>query len=142
EGTRYTLPFSHWEGRQLAARWPCGQVHIGKEAAWGRVPEWSDAALVHFSCHGSGYAHFAPLSHLRLADDLLLAHDVLYRLPPLKRGAVVILNGCETGSRDTRAVDEGMGLMSAFLLRGASLVMSTLWPIDDAVAAEVVLTFL
>jgi CHAT domain-containing protein/tetratricopeptide (TPR) repeat protein len=141
EGTRCTLPFSHWEGRQLQARWPDMQIHIGREATWERATAWGDAALVHFSCHGSGHPRFSPLSHLRLADDLLLAHDVLYRLPPLRRGAVVVLNGCETGFRDERAVDESMGLMTAFLLRGAGLVYATAWPVEDPLAAEMVLAF-
>src|SRR5207302_10600372 len=92
--------------------------------------------------HGSGHAAFAPLSHLRLADDLLLAHDVLYRLPPLRPGALVVLNGCETGFRDLRAVDESMGLMTAFLLRGAGLVYATAWPVEGPLAAEMVLAFL
>jgi CHAT domain-containing protein len=142
EGTRHTLPFSQWEGWQIQPRWPDTRLHIGRAGTWEQATQWSDAALVHFSCHGSGYPRFAPLAHLRLADDLLLAHDVLYRLPPLRPGAVVVLNGCETGIRDLRAVDESMGLMTAFLLRGASLVYATAWPVDDPLAAEMVLAFL
>jgi CHAT domain-containing protein/tetratricopeptide (TPR) repeat protein len=141
EGTRHTLPFSQWEGWQLQERWPDMQVHIGKAATWREAMPWNDAALVHFSCHGSGHPDFSPLAHLRLADDLLLAHDVLYRLPPLRPGAVVVLNGCETGFRDLRAVDESMGLMTAFLLRGAGLVYATAWPVEDPLAAEMVLAF-
>ena len=142
EGTRHTLPFSQWEGRQLQPRYPDARLHVGKTGTWERAAEWDDAALVHFSCHGSGHPGFAPLSHLRLADDLLLAHDVLYRTPPLRPGALVVLNGCQTGAHDLRAVDEGMGLMTAFLLRGAGLVCSTGWPVQDPVAAEMVLAFL
>lgn len=35
-----------------------------------------------------------------------------------------------------------MGLMTAFLLRGAGLVLSTMWSVDDHCAAEVVTGFL
>ena len=39
-------------------------------------------------------------------------------------------------------MDEALGLMSAFLLRGASLVLATKWGVDDLCAAEMVVTFL
>ena len=41
----------------------------------------------------------AVVSHLRLADDLLLMHDIVHGLPPLADGALAILNGCQTGVR-------------------------------------------
>jgi CHAT domain-containing protein len=136
-----TLPFSDWEGSILKDRF-AGQFYRGSEATFARTDIWEDAAVLHFSCHGLGSASFAPLSHLRLADDLLLAHDVIYRRPPLRDGSLVILNGCETAVRDDRALDEGMGLMTAFLLRGASLVLATQWSILDDCAAAMVLTFM
>jgi CHAT domain-containing protein len=54
----------------------------------------------------------------------------------------VVLNGCQTGVRDWRAVDEGMGLMSAFLVRGAALILATQWRVHDYCAAEIVTSFL
>jgi CHAT domain-containing protein len=143
QGTEHTLPFSGWEGRELQRRLSetAGQFYTGHQAIFERTAGWSDAGLLHFGCHGFGDPSFAPRSHLRLADDLLLAHDVVYRRPPLRDGALVILNGCQTAVRDWRAVDEGMGLMSAFLLRGASLVLATQWSVHDHCAAEMVLTF-
>jgi tetratricopeptide (TPR) repeat protein/CHAT domain-containing protein len=142
-GTKDSLPFADWEGQTLRQQLgaAAGSFHAGSAATFAATGVWSDAGLVHFSCHGFGEPSFAPLSHLRLADDLLLAHDVLYRRPPLRDGSLVILNGCETAERDWRAVDEGMGLMTAFLLRGASLVLATQWSVVDACAAEMVLTF-
>src|SRR5262249_32652732 len=118
-----------------------GKFHRGPDATFTRTADWGDAALVHFSCHGHGDMRFAPLSRLCLADDLLLAHDVVYRRPPLRDGSLVILNGCQTSVRDWRAADEGMGLMTTFLLRGAGLVLATQWSVLDAIAAEMTLTF-
>jgi len=143
--TDATLPFSEWEATQLSARLPLTRLRqaIGpKEATFAATGGWDDADLVHFTCHGVGDENFAPLSHLRLADDLLLAHDVIYRRKPLREGALVVLNGCQTGVRDARAVEEGMGLMTAFLLRGASLVLATRWSVSDLYAAELVTAFL
>jgi CHAT domain-containing protein len=76
-----------------------------------------------------------------MADDLLLAHDVVYRRPPLRDGALVVLNGCQTGVPDIRAVNESLGLMTAFLVRGASSVLSTQWCVEDLCAAEMSLKF-
>src|SRR3954447_18725042 len=102
---------------------PRHDVWTGREATYEKVVAWKDASLVHLSCHGFADLERAVMSHLRLADDVLLMNDIVYGLPPLADGAMAILNGCQTGLRDLRAVDEALGLMSAFLLRGASLVL-------------------
>jgi hypothetical protein len=46
-----------------------------------------------------------------------------------------------TSVRCWRAVDEGLGLMNAFLLRGAGLVLATQWSVVDACANQMLLTF-
>jgi tetratricopeptide (TPR) repeat protein/CHAT domain-containing protein len=137
-----TLPFSEYEGEQLRRRYGSnGRFYLGEEGTFARTADWTDAGIVHFSCHGYGDLSFAPLSFLELHDDWLLAHDVVYRRPALQDGALVLLNGCQTSVRDWRAVDEGMGLMSAFLLRGAGLVLATQWSVVDACANQMLLTF-
>jgi CHAT domain-containing protein len=142
-GTEHTLPFAHWEGQELrrALVVPPDRFFLGASGRFAATDQWGDCGFVHFSCHGSGDQHFAPRSHLRLADDLLLAHDVLHRKPELRKGAVVVLNGCQTSVPDWRAINEGMGLMTAFLLRGAGVVLSTQWSVLDMCAADMVLTF-
>jgi CHAT domain-containing protein len=151
-GTRHSLPFSEWEGYQIEQRCGHGEpgafatgrgiFRRGEQATFESTNHWGKAGLVHFSCHGLGHPQFAPLSHLRLADDLLLAHDVVYRRPTLRDGALVVLGGCQTAVRDNRAFNESMGLMTAFLLRGAGLVFATQWSVVDGCAAEMVLAFL
>jgi CHAT domain-containing protein len=81
------------------------------------------------------------VSRLFLAGDCLLAHDVIYRRDPLEPGCVVVLSACQTGIKDRRAVDEGLGLMTAFLLRGAGLVLATQWNVADHFAARTVDAF-
>ena len=141
-GTPRTLPFADWEATELAARFPGGRFFAGPAATADRADGWADVDLVHFGCHGTGEPAFAGLSRLYLAGgDCLLAHDVLYRRDPHKPGAVVLLNGCQTGVKDGRAVDESMGLMTSFLLRGAGVVMATQWHIGDDFAARAVTGF-
>jgi tetratricopeptide (TPR) repeat protein/CHAT domain-containing protein len=142
-GTRHSLPMSEAEGRQMQKLFavPPERCFFGAEATCAATAHWGDCGLVHYTGHGLGDANFGSLSHLRLADDLLLAHDVLYRAPALRSGAVVLLNGCETAVHDWRAVSESMGLMSAFLNRGAASVFCTQWSVYDMCAAPMALTF-
>ena len=118
-----------------------GRFYFGPDATDTAADGWGQCGTVHFSCHGAADERFAPFSRLYLRDEVLMAHDVAFRRPPLRTGALVLLNGCETGVKDWRAVDEGMGLMSAFLLRGAGLVASTMWSVLDGCAALMVLDF-
>jgi CHAT domain-containing protein/tetratricopeptide (TPR) repeat protein len=140
-GTTRTLPWSEWESSRLRAAIPEGAYYCGLDARLDKTYTWGNASLVHFSCHGVGDAQCSARSHVRLADDVLLAHDVAYRRPPLRKGAVVVLNGCQTGRLDVRAVNEGMGLASAFLRRQAGLVLATQWSVVDPCAATIVLSF-
>jgi len=138
-----TLPFSEWEGHHLKRTLPQeANLHIRAQAATKPTHEWQDDSIVHFSCHGSGQHGFAPLSSLRLSDDMLFAHDVAYRRPPLRQGSLVVLNGCQTSVRDWRAAEEGLGLHSAFLSRGAALTLATQWSVDDLCAAVFTTTFM
>lgn len=101
---------------------------------------WAGTTVAHFSCHGSR-GERAFLSRLHLRDRALLAHDVLYRLDPLPQGSSVILNACETGGKDLRAMDEAMGLTLAFLQSGASEVLSMHYSVDDLLAAVMAKTY-
>jgi CHAT domain-containing protein/tetratricopeptide (TPR) repeat protein len=56
--------------------------------------------------------------------------------PPLKEGAVVFLNACETAMIGTRLVaDEHLGFPAAFLRSGANFVSASLWVADDLATA-------
>ena len=143
-GSPQTLPFSDWEAKTIRRSFPDrpGRYYIGPDASVERTRDWGSASILHFSCHGTGDEDQAAISRLFLADDVLLAHDVLHRRPPLSEGSLVILNGCETGRSDFRSLDDAMGMMTTFLLRGAGLVLSTMWSVDDHCAAEMVACFL
>jgi hypothetical protein len=88
----------------------------------------------------SGHASSSPAnwgdSHLRLQDTTIDAETVLraWRLAP---GAVVTLAGCETALDVSAGLDsdEYCGLDLAIRVAGAMATVSTMWAVDDAVAA-------
>jgi tetratricopeptide (TPR) repeat protein/CHAT domain-containing protein len=151
-GTSNTLPFSEWEGYLAKKRLgiPPERLAIfkGREegdpsrAGFEAATAWGGRHIVHYSCHGSGEPQFSLVAHLRLAGDVLLAHDVLYRCRDVEPGALIVLNGCETYEKDYRAVDEGLGLASMFLAKGAGLVLGTMWSVADYAGAAIVTKFL
>jgi CHAT domain-containing protein len=142
-GSERTLPFSEWEADRVRRNLESTQhdVWVGPAATVARAASWGEASIAHFCCHGGGDPVFAPLSHLVLADDVLLAHDVTHRVPPTSTGTLVLLSGCQTGMRDWRLPDQNMGLMGSFLLRGAGLVLSSPRNVDDLCSALMVSSF-
>ncbi|HEY1189101.1 MAG TPA: CHAT domain-containing tetratricopeptide repeat protein, partial [Gemmata sp.] len=141
-GTSTTLPFAEWEAAHLGNTFAgSGNRFFARDRATVAAADWAGADFLHFGCHGTGDPAFAGASRLFLAGDCLLAHDVIYRRPALAPGCTVVLNGCQTGVKDRRAVDEGLGLMTAFLLRGAGIVLATQWNVPDHFAARVVTAF-
>jgi len=46
-------------------------------------------------------------------------------------GALVVMTGCATGSGEAQAGAGLLGLTRAWLLAGASTVISTTWPVED-----------
>ncbi len=143
QNTPHALPFSEWEAERLRASFNgSSRVFTGREASVPTLEKhWDGTSLAYFSCHGSNGGGQAFLAHLQLSDGALLAHDIAYRLSPLPQGSGVVLNGCETGAKDIRALDEAMGLTTAFLLRGASVVLSTHYSVIDIVASLLMDTF-
>jgi len=135
-GSRMTLPFAEWEAgllsRHDAGRW---DLHAGPEASAARLEGWDRYSVIHLSAHAVGEVRYGWRSHVLLADDVLMAHDILSRRPPLRPGSLVLLSGCRTACRDRDDPDEGMGLPAAFLARGAGLVLCSMWPVDDLCAA-------
>ena len=139
------LPGSDWEGRVVRRSLRLGSNHRlvrGSRATFGRSTDWADCHVVHFACHGISVNGLALMSHLRLAKQLLLAHDVLFVCPPVPRGAVVVLNACASAVSDTRSIDQSFGLPATFLARGAGMVLSTMCPVSDQTSAVIAAEFL
>jgi CHAT domain-containing protein len=47
-------------------------------------------------------------------------------------GALVVMTGCATGTGDARSGAGLLGLTRAWLMAGASGVLSTAWPVEDS----------
>ena len=66
------------------------------------------------------------------ADTLITLHDILRGDMPIRPGAVVVADACETGSvQPDMIVDEMFGFPAAFIAFGASSVVSTFWAVSD-----------
>ncbi|MBK9387686.1 MAG: CHAT domain-containing protein [Planctomycetes bacterium] len=88
-------------------------------------------SLAHFAVHGVVDPLFPSSSGLALEDGFLWPEDVLAlpRVPPL-----VVLNACSSGGGERSSAEGVIGVARAFLQRGASAVVATLWDVDDAAA--------
>jgi CHAT domain-containing protein/tetratricopeptide (TPR) repeat protein len=100
----------------------------------GRLP---DCWVAHLACHGTSDVFDPQATRLLLSDgDLTL--ERLLQLPEL-RARLVVLSACQSGHVEIRDIsDEMLGMPLALLQAGAGTVVSTLWPIDDRVAAMLV----
>ncbi|MBL8901333.1 MAG: CHAT domain-containing protein [Planctomycetes bacterium] len=88
-------------------------------------------SLAHFAVHGVVDPLFPSSSGLALEDGFLWPEDVLAlrRVPPL-----VVLNACSSGGGERSSAEGVIGVARAFVQRGASSVVATLWDVDDAAA--------
>lgn len=140
------LPASATEVRRFAELHP-GSTHIGDDATESRLREALESGmLVHAAAHGVMNARNPLFSRLVLHpggrgsddDGVLQVHEMLdlRSVSPL-----VFLSACETGAGSawTSSVtggEEYAALSQAILAAGARGVVGTLWPVEDAAAAD------
>ncbi|WP_194916627.1 CHAT domain-containing protein [Catenulispora rubra] len=97
--------------------------------------------VAHFACHGRVDRGNPLRSHLVLADydvrPLTVADISTLRLS----GGLAFLSACDTATTAERLADESVQLTSAFHLAGYRHVVGALWPIDDALAADLAAEF-
>ena len=112
-------------------------------AGEGRVVErrTDDHELVErrleYGAHGTLWGHYRQ-NRLDCLAELWSAGDMLVE-PALADCGFVFLSACESGAAGlTTDIDEYMGIPSALLLAGIPTVVSTLWPVSDAVTVIVV----
>jgi CHAT domain-containing protein/tetratricopeptide (TPR) repeat protein len=94
--------------------------------------------VLHFACHAQFRSDNPLFSSLRLGDGWFTAADA-YALK-LNCG-LVTLSACETGMNTVAPGDELMGLTRGFFSAGSPTVMMSLWTIDDAATAELMVQF-
>lgn len=131
ESTR--LPHAAQEARFVADLFGGERAFIGKRATIETLRAHAgDADVIHLACHAQFRSDNPRFSALHLHDGVLTV-DLVERLGLAP--ATVVLSGCETGLADAGSGDEMVGLVRAFLIAGASRVLASLWPVDDAVTA-------
>ena len=98
------------------------------------------ATHVHLACHASARFFDPQLSAaISLSDGEVSALEIARHQVPAR---LVVASACETGVlQGYDAIDESLGLASAFIAAGAAGVVSTLWAVDDFAAALIVSKF-
>lgn len=127
------LPHAAAEANAVASLFQT-KAHLGRDATITNVLALSGQSdVIHLACHAQFRRDNPMFSALHLHDGPLTVDRIeAHAWPP----AIVVLSGCETGLADSDPGDEMVGLVRAFLLGGASRVMASLWPVDDAVTAD------
>ncbi len=98
----------------------------------------ASARILHLATHAEVRPDSPLFSGLALADGWLTTLDVFnLRL----QASLVTLSACETGQSVVGGGDELLGLMRAFLYAGASSLVLTFWPVEDASTAALMAKF-
>lgn len=98
----------------------------------------ADADVLHLACHAEFRSDNPMFSALQLADGPFTVQDA--ETLQLRQG-IVVLSACETGVAAYSRGDEMIGLVRAFLVAGASRVVASLWPVDDAITMSFMAVF-
>jgi CHAT domain-containing protein len=141
------LPFSEGEARTIADR--LGVVPFVGPAATeaALLPAMRDKALIHIATHAQVYDaetqandSYIVLADGGGADGMLTIGELLQDGPPL-RAELVVLSACRTAVGNLRAAEGTMGLQRAFLAKGASSVLVSLWNVQDQATQAFMETF-
>ncbi|HNY47091.1 MAG TPA: CHAT domain-containing protein, partial [Casimicrobium sp.] len=127
------------EAQFVASLFDDARILVGSSADAASLRRFgADAEVLHLACHAEFRSDNPMFSALHLADGPFTVHDAeTLRLPQ----GVVVLSACETGVSEYSRGDEMIGLVRAFLVAGASRVVASLWPVDDAVTREFMAAF-
>ncbi|MGG6239680.1 CHAT domain-containing protein [Nodosilinea sp. AN01ver1] len=90
------------------------------------------AAITHFSCHGTANLNEPLNSGLAMSDGLLTLKDI-FALNLAESGGLrlAILSACETGIQGLENADEAVSLPTGLLQAGVAAVIASLWAVDD-----------
>lgn len=133
-GESSRLPHAGREAEFVAGLFAEGKAFVGPAASLAALHERAgEADLIHLACHARFRSDNPHFSALYLADGALTAERVEQMHLP---SSMVVLSGCETGQSGQTGGDEMFGLVRAFIAAGASRVLASQWPVDDAVTAD------
>jgi CHAT domain-containing protein/tetratricopeptide (TPR) repeat protein len=139
--SRQDLAHACLEGRAVAARFGVEELsgsEATKDAVLMALATRPD--VVHLACHGMFIADDPAACGIQLAGGGKRDHAVIDRAADLTAAEIerlslapelVTLSACSSGVSTLRPGDEPFGLTRAWLIAGASAIVSTLWPVDD-----------
>ena len=138
------LPNAETEALKVASMFPNSRALVRAQASKSAVEDLANGfAIVHFATHGHFDADAPLASGLYLAkgsaaDGVLTVSD-LYAL----RWDVdlVTLSACETGLGKIASGDDVIGLTRGFFYAGARSIVASLWEVDDAATAQLMVSF-
>jgi CHAT domain-containing protein len=133
------LSHAHDEIRTLAGIYGPGPTLEGPQATvHDTLRELDGCTTAHFATHGHHERENVLFSRLDLADGPLMAYDIhqLDQAP-----THVVLSSCDVGRTVVRGGDEMLGFTAALLYSGTRTVVSSVAPVDDVAAVEVMATY-
>lgn len=133
------LPGAQREVQRLAELLSSPTVLAGPLATAARFRRHAPRAdVVHLATHAVFRSDNPSFSTLKLAGSWLLLRDVV----SLGLSAsLAVLSACETGQVAIRPGDELLGLSHGFFQAGCRTLVASLWPVDDASAADLMEVF-
>ena len=137
------LPGAQGEADMLCQLIPDSLTFIEAEATRDSVVSaLARHKIAHFACHGLTEWGTPTTSRLLLHDHATrpLTVTELSGLH-LPEAELAYLSACSTTATSQRLADEALHITAAFQLAGFRNVIGTLWPISDAVAAEIARDF-
>lgn len=141
---RYDLPNAQREALKVAQLFPASRALLRQEASKTAVKELGNSfAILHFASHGV-FDPDAPLTSGLLlakgseADGRLTVSDLYSMRLDVQ---LVTLSACQTGLGKVLSGDDVMGLTRGFLYAGARSIVASLWSVDDAATAELMVSF-
>ena len=139
-------PFTAIESIALSALYPnCRELkapEINQESLITALHK--NSGCLHFTGHGDHIPEQPRESFLQLTqtDKLTLGDIFDDKQLDLSDYELICLSACETGITSAESlVDEYVGLVSAFLAKGASYVINSLWTVDERSTALLMIQF-
>lgn len=123
------------EVRAAAEMWPDPVVLLGDAATAAAVSDLAARVdVLHVSAHGRHSSENPLFSGLELADGPWFGYDI-DQLPEIP--SVVLLSACEVGRSQVRFGEELIGMTTAWLHAGASVVIASAAAVNDEIAHDV-----
>lgn len=139
------LPAAAREAEVIAGFYRSPKVLTGKYATTGQVKEtMGNFDVVHLALHSVVNPRSPINSRLLFAEDSAadgsLQAEEIYRMK-MPKTRLAVLSACQTGAERYYAGEGMISLARPFLVAGVPLVLVSLWPVDSAATAELMISF-